>query len=187
MRMEEMKNNRKVIIGISIAMSFALLILSISLYFNYRHDLREDTRLSPGSIEEMSNEEIRTFMEQRRAEQPKVHSFYLLPFIAFIGLLVGTFVYYIMSDKLIPKEKALKKNSRIILNFLTGPERKVIETLLEKKGKVQQYELSHLPGLNKVKTHRILLNLEQKGVIHKEKLGKINKIVLNKELYEALK
>ena len=81
----------------------------------------------------------------------------------------------------------MKKNSKIILNFLTTQERKVIETLLENDGKVQQYELSHLPNLNKVKTHRILINLEQKGIIHKEKLGKINKIILNKELYNVLK
>ena len=63
----------------------------------------------------------------------------------------------------------------------------MIETLLENGGKVQQYELSRLPNLNKVKTHRILLNLEQKRIIHKEKLGKINKIVLDKELYDVLK
>ena len=58
---------------------------------------------------------------------------------------------------------------------------------MENNGKVQQYELSRLPDLNKLKTHRILLNLEQKGIIRKEKLGKINKIVLDKELYEVLK
>ena len=64
---------------------------------------------------------------------------------------------------------------------------RVVEILMENEGKVQQYELSHLPNLNKVKTHRILVNLEQKGIISKERLGKINKIVLNKELYEVLK
>ena len=111
----------------------------------------------------------------------------VLSIIAFIGLLVGTIVYYIMSDKVIRQEVSLGKNSKIILNFLTGQERKVIETLLENEGRVQQYELSHLPNLNKLKTHRILVNLEQKGIIHKEKLGKINKIVLNKELYNVLK
>ena len=135
----------------------------------------------------MSNEEIKAFLEERRATEPTFHSFYLLPFIAFIGLLIGTLVYYIMSDKIIQKEQSLQKNTKVILNFLTGQEKKVIETLMENEGKVQQYELSHLPNLNKLKTHRILINLEQKGVIHKEKLGKINKIVLNKELYDVLK
>jgi hypothetical protein len=181
------KKNRKIILGIGIIISFALLIISISLYYNYQHDLRQESKLSPETVKEMSNEEIVKFLEERRATEPTFYSFYLLPFIAFIGLLIGTIVYYIMSDKVIQQEVSLFKNSKIILKFLTGQERKVIETLLDSEGKVQQYELSHLPNLNKLKTHRILLNLEQKGIIHKEKLGKINKIVLNKELYEVLK
>jgi len=181
------KNNRKIIIGIVIIISFTLLIISISMYFDYQKDLREKSRLNPEAINDMSNEEIKDFLEQRRDTEPMFHSFYLLPFIAFIGLLVGTVVYYIMSDKVIQQEKSLKRNTKVILNFLTGQEKKVIETLLENGGKVQQYELSHLPNLNKVKTHRILFNLEQKGVIHKEKLGKINKIVLNKELFDVLR
>ncbi len=181
------KNSREIILGIGIMISFALVITSISLYFNYQHGIRQESRLNPESVEDMSIGEIKDFLEQRRNAEPTFHSFYLIPFIAFIGLLVGTVVYYIMSDKVIQQEHSLKKNTKIILNFLTTQEKKVIETLMENGGKVQQYELSHLPNLNKVKTHRILLNLEQKGIIHKEKLGKINKIVLNKELYSVLK
>lgn len=182
-----MNNNRKVIFGVGIIISFALLIMSISLYYSFEHQERTDTKLTPEIVQNMTIEEITQFLEGRQSTEPVFHSFYLLPFVGFIGLLVGTLVYYIMSEKVIIQEKSLEKNSKIILNFLTGQEKKVIETLLENDGRVQQYELSHLPNLNKVKTHRILLNLEQKGIIHKEKLGKINKIVLNKELYEVLK
>ncbi len=157
------------------------------MYFNLQHDVREESRLDHDVIDGMTHEEIKQFLTERRESQPIFHSFYLLPIIALMGLLVGTLVYYIMSDKVIQQEQSLKKNTKIILNFLTGQEKKVIETLLENNGKVQQYELSHLPNLNKVKTHRILINLEQKGIIHKEKIGKINKIVLNKELYDVLK
>ncbi len=182
-----LKGNRKVILGVGIIISFSLLIFSISMYFNYQHDQREESRLDHDAIDNMTSEEIKDFLTERRDSQPTFRSFYLFPFIAFIGLLVGTVVYYIMSDKVIQQEQSLKKNTKIILNFLSREEKKVIETLLENDGKVQQYELSHLPNLNKVKTHRILFNLEQKGVISKERLGKINKIVLNKELYEVLK
>jgi len=181
------KDNRKIILGIGIVISFALLIFSITLYFNYQHDTREESRLDHDAIASMNPEELKGYLNERRDSQPVFRSFYLMPLIGFIGLLVGTLVYYIMSDKVIQQEQSLKKNTKIILNFLTGQERKVIETLLENDGKVQQYELSHLPNLNKLKTHRILVNLEQKGIIKKEKLGKINKIVLNKELYDVLK
>lgn len=180
-------DNRNLILGIGIIVSFALLIMSISIYFSYQHDQREQSRLDPNTITDMTIDEIKQSIVAQRAAQPVFHSYYLLPFMGFIGLLVGTVIFYIMSDKVIHQEHTLKNNSKIILNFLTSPEKKVIETLLENGGKVQQYELSHLPNLNKVKTHRILLNLEQKKIIHKERLGKINKIVLDKELYEVLK
>ena len=183
----DLKNNRKIILGIGILISFALVIMSISLYFSYQYDLRQESRLNPGAIDDMSIDEIKAFLEQRRDTESSFRSFYLIPFITFIGLLVGTIVYYIMSDKAIQQEHSLKKNTKIVLNFLTPSEKKVIETLMENNGKVQQYELSRLPDLNKLKTHRILLNLEQKGIIRKEKLGKVNKIVLDKELYEVLK
>ncbi|RLG13267.1 MAG: hypothetical protein DRN71_05145 [Candidatus Nanohalarchaeota archaeon] len=179
--------NRKIILGVGIIISFALLTLSVSTYFNYQHDVRQESRLDPDAIDEMTIDEIKQLMIESREAQSIFHGFYLLPFMAFIGLLVGTVVYYLMSDKVIQQEQTLKKNTKIILNFLTRQERNVIETLIENNGKVQQYELSHLPNLNKVKTHRILVALEQKGIIRKERLGKINKIVLNDELYDVLK
>ena len=182
-----MSDNRKVVLGMGIIISFALLIFSITLYYNYQHNLRKESRLDLEEIDNITLEEHKKLQDTRRDSEEQFHSFYLLPFIAFIGLLIGTLVYYIMSDKIVQSNQSLKQNTKIILNFLTGQEKKVIETLLENDGKVQQYELSHLPNLNKLKTHRILVNLEEKGIIHKEKLGKINKIVLNKELYEVLK
>ncbi|NOQ55415.1 MAG: hypothetical protein GQ477_01270 [Nanohaloarchaea archaeon] len=182
-----LNSNRKLMLGIGIMVSFALLILSISIYFNFQHDLREQSRLDPNLIDDLTIDEIKEVIIEQRSTQPVFHSYYLLPFMGFIGLLVGTLVFYVMSDKVVQQERTLKNNTKIILNFLTSSERKMIETLLENGGKVQQYELSHLPNLNKVKTHRILLNLEQKKIIHKERLGKINKIVLDKELYDVLK
>ena len=183
----DLKGNRKIILGVGIMISFSLLMFSISMYFNYQHNQREESRLDHDAIDNMNVGEIKDYLDERRESQPVFRSFYLIPFVGFIGLLVGTLVYYIMSDKVVQQGQSLKNNSKIILNFLTTQERKVIGTLLENDGKVQQYELSHLPNLNKVKTHRILINLEQKGIVHKEKLGKINKIVLNKELYDVLK
>lgn len=181
------KNNRNLFLGIGIFISFTLIIITLNMYFNYSHDLREKTRLTPDAIDDMTIEEIKDFISKRRASEPLFHSFYLLPLVALIGMLMGVLIYYIMSDKVIQRERSLKKNTRIILNFLSGEERKVIETMMEHNGQVHQHDLSHLPNLNKLKTHRILVNLEQKGVIKKEKIGKINKIILNKDLYDVLK
>jgi hypothetical protein len=181
------KKNRKILFGIGIIIAFAFLIISASFYYNYQSSLRKEGRLSVDEVEKLSVSEIKDFLEERRTYEPKFQGYYIFPLLAFIGVLVGSLVYYFMSDRIVHKSELMKQNTKIILNFLTSEEKKVVETLLENDGKVQQYELSHLPNLNKLKTHRILLNLEQKGVIHKEKLGKINKIVLNKELFEVLK
>lgn len=183
----EVEKNRKIILAMGIIVSFALLIFSISLYYNYLHDSKKETKLTADSVMSMSQEEIIEFIEKREEEQTKFHSFYLLPFIAFIGLIIGTLIYYIMSEKVVQQEKALARNTKIILKFLSPEEKKAVELLLENNGKMQQYELSHLPGQTKIKTHRILLNLEQKGIIKKERFGKINRITLNKELYEVLR
>ncbi|MEM4756328.1 MAG: hypothetical protein QW594_04310 [Candidatus Woesearchaeota archaeon] len=43
-------------------------------------------------------------------------------------------------------------------------------------GKVQQIEITYLQGFTKVKAHRILEKLLQRGVITKETLGKVNLI-----------
>ena len=54
----EIKTNRKIILGVGIIISFALLIFSISLYFNYRHDTREESRLDIDLIDNMDKNSI---------------------------------------------------------------------------------------------------------------------------------
>ena len=181
------QENRNKVVAIGIVVSFALLVISVSLYFNIQHEERTSRRLSPEAIERMTKEEIKKHVADQQATMPTVHGYYLIPFFAFIGLFVGTVVYYVMADRIAQQEVTLAKNTRIILKFLSTLERKVVDTLLEGGGKVPQYELSHLPDLNKVKTHHILKGLEEKGVLTKEHLGKVNRIVLNAELYNVLR
>lgn len=180
------EGNKNKVLAIGLIVSFALLVISVSLYFNLEHQERTAARLTPEAVDRMSKDEIKLHLEERLGSQPWLHGYYLIPFFAFIGLFVGTVVYYIMADRIVHQETVLQKNTRIILKFLNPLERKVVDTILENGGKVQQYELSHLPNLNKVKTHRILKNLEDKGIIAKERLGKVNRVVLNRELYEVL-
>ena len=68
------KDNRKVIVGLGIVISFALLIFSISLYYTYQHEIRTGSKLSSESVESMSNEEIIEFLEERRNTEPIFHS-----------------------------------------------------------------------------------------------------------------
>ena len=116
----------------------------------------------------------------------KYHN-YLLPFIGVIGIIIGMIVYYIMSDKVNEKQKSLYKNTDIILKMLSKEQREIIQNLLNNNGKLRQYELVNLSEFNKVKIHRILRQLEEDNIIKKEKIGKINNIILNKEINNILK
>jgi len=113
--------------------------------------------------------------------------FLFLPITGFLGMLAGAIIFYFMANRVNKNINTQKKNTRIILNFLSPSEKKVIETLMSNNGQAFQYELNRITGLSRVKTHRILENLEAKGIITKEKYGKINKVILNKELFEVLK
>lgn len=178
---------RNSILALGIIIGFAMLIFSISLYFNYQYNLHEKGHLTTEMINQMSKEQIAEYMNNRESDRPFFYSFYLLPFAAFIGVIVGTIVYYVLSDKITKQEKSIKNNTKVLLSFFTSHERNIINKLLENNGKASQIEFSYLPNMNKVKTHRIINTLENKGIIFKEKVGKINRIVLKKEIFDVLK
>jgi len=177
-----MATNRKIILALSIVMLFSLITVMFTLYIQSRRP----SRLDPIVFEEMTTEEIIDYFQERQSSRP-VPMFYFIPVIGFSGLLVGTLVYYILSEKIIIKEKQLEGNTKIILKLLDSKEKFIIEKLLEENGKVHQSELNYLPGMTKVKAHRILEKLKTRGIIKKEKLGKINMIRLEDSIYESLK
>ena len=65
-------------------------------------------------------------------------------------------------------------------------EKKVVNKLIEQKGSVLQSEISRLESMGKVKTHRIVKDLERKGIIIIEKYGNTNRITLAENLSKIL-
>ena len=76
--------------------------------------------------------------------------------------------------------------TKIILNFLSYNEKKVINKLIEQKGTALQSEISRMESLGKVRTHRIVKDLERKGLIVVEKYGNTNQITLTEKLSKIL-
>ena len=76
--------------------------------------------------------------------------------------------------------------TKTILNFLSYNEKKLINKLIEQKGTALQSEISRIEGLGKVKTHRLVKDLERKGVITVEKYGNTNRINLSDNLKKIL-
>ena len=166
-----MKKNLKLIIALIIVVLFFYIIFAISnLYVN-------------------ANSSVCTTLQEGYScphqEQLNILST-ATPIIASLALLAGALVFYLMSEKVEKKEKDLKKNTEVLLKFLSPDEKKLINLLIENNGKILQAELTRLPEMSKVKSHRTVLRLMDKGVIEKETLGKTNIIKFTKEIKEGL-
>ncbi|MFA5745424.1 MAG: hypothetical protein WCX82_02135 [archaeon] len=206
-----MNIKKNVILGIVILVAFLLLVLSVYFYISAQDKIGRErifdgngpmTQQTPKFVAlcdsntdnatcEIQQQKTRETLDNefKKSKRPFIFEYhkYLIPLAAFIGLLFGMIVFWAMSEKVNKTEKHLINNTELVLKMLPSTHRKLIQTLLENRGSVRQYELIQLTKLNKLKVHRILRDLEDDDIIKKEKIGKVNNIILNKEIYEILK
>jgi len=71
---------------------------------------------------------------------------------------------------------------KVMLKFLNYNENRIIKKLIENEGYILQSEISRMPNMGKVKAHRVLQDLETKGIIKKESYGKTNRIILDETI-----
>ncbi|MBS3748551.1 MAG: hypothetical protein KGY65_01015 [Candidatus Thermoplasmatota archaeon] len=71
---------------------------------------------------------------------------------------------------------------KTMLKFLNYNENRVIKKLIENKGSILQSDISRMPNMGKVKAHRVLQDLETKGIIKKESYGKTNRVILDETI-----
>jgi hypothetical protein len=102
--------------------------------------------------------------------------------MGFFGVSSGLVLYSILNATIEKQEKVAKTNMGIINKFLGGDEREIIALLVSKEGMTTQSEIAKLPGMSRLKAHRLVKKLEGRGIIHVEKYGKINMIRLVDEL-----
>lgn len=65
-----------------------------------------------------------------------------------------------------------------IVKTLSDEERKVIEVLIAHDGKYLQKYIRNQAGLSRLKTHRILARLAERGIVMLEKTGNTNQVLL---------
>ena len=70
----------------------------------------------------------------------------------------------------------------VLLRALEGDERKAVELIATRGGRILQNELVNSLDFSKAKTSRVLMNLEKRGVITKKKYGLTNCISIADEL-----
>lgn len=110
----------------------------------------------------------------------------LVPVFILSGIIIGAMVFFFMTAKLDNKKKDLEQAAKVIVQFLNSDEKKVVEKIIRENGKVLQSEITRIEGLGKVKSHRILQKLLDRGVIEIEGHGKTNIVRFSKPVQEAL-
>jgi DNA-binding transcriptional ArsR family regulator len=178
--------NKKTIIIFAVLLSFILLITSTMLFISAQQKInRSERNIDVTTIDLYTIDELK----EQILDKPEKSNllFYLIPISAFFGLFVGLLIYYLLSDEITKKDKNINIKNKTILNLLSDHEKKIIEKILENDGKIRQYELTYIEGISKVKVHRLILKLEENGIIKKEKIGKVNNLVLDKDIYYMLK
>ncbi len=109
----------------------------------------------------------------------------IITLLSSAGIAVG-----IVLSNVITQGEEIKKqeiDTLPFLDFLESDERMIILKLIENKGRIPQAKLNKLDGFSRVKVHRTIEKLKAKGIILKERTGKVNKIILNSKYNLLLK
>ncbi|MFA6530397.1 MAG: hypothetical protein WCT31_01610 [Candidatus Micrarchaeia archaeon] len=160
-----MDKNAKIVLGIGIIVGFVVLVALLVLSY---------ITVSDG----MNPNPISSFIMGHHVEFMIVTSF--------LGILVGAGVYYLLKEEVAQKEIAVCNSAMLVMKFLSKEEREIIELISEKEGMTTQAEISKLPGMTRLKAHRIVGKMEKKGLVFVEKYGKVNMVRLVNELKDAL-
>ncbi|VVB66336.1 Winged helix-turn-helix DNA-binding protein [Candidatus Gugararchaeum adminiculabundum] len=110
---------------------------------------------------------------------------YHIQFMVLMGLFglgSGLLIYTILNSTIEKQKKAAKTNLDIIMKFLSEQDQEILELLQKKGGMTTQSEIAKLPGMTRLKAHRVVKKLEDSGIIHIEKYGKINMLRIVDEL-----
>lgn len=102
--------------------------------------------------------------------------------IALAGVVVGATGMGLLSSELRQKTQSLKENTQVLISFLTTEEKACIHLLLEKQGKCYQHELAKLPGLTRLKAHRLVQRLQDRKLIVVHEMGKARLLELSPSL-----
>ncbi|HLD18525.1 MAG TPA: MarR family winged helix-turn-helix transcriptional regulator [Candidatus Nanoarchaeia archaeon] len=124
-------------------------------------------------------------------ERPQPISWLVILPIAFIAAVIGISFVILRNKPKKPVSKAEKTKSEMPqqdkskilekIGLMNVKEKQVLEIIVD-KGEANQYELKAKLGLTKSNLSKIIKNLEMKGLVKRERHGKINKIYPGEKL-----
>jgi uncharacterized membrane protein len=109
----------------------------------------------------------------------EVPLYYFIPLTSAISVFVGVWTYYLLSESEAENKEECKREEREkikeLINRLLSEKERAVYNSFEKETK--QSEISKKLNLSRVETHRILKRLEEKGLIKRERKGKIINVI----------
>ena len=100
------------------------------------------------------------------------------------GIVIGASSFYLLDRELKETKVSLQTNTQLILSLLAPEEKAFIQFLVDRKGEAFQSELGKLPGMNRLKAHRIVRRLADRKIIQVESFGKVNRVKLTPSIQE---
>lgn len=104
------------------------------------------------------------------------------------GVNVGVVLLFVLAGIIVIFYYFWSKNRRKggdvkrVFSVLKDDERKVIDVILQKGDRCKQRDIVHLTDYSKAKVSRIMGELEDRGIISRERIGRTNRIILNDNL-----
>ena len=148
----------------------AILIVGVALLGAYWYVYMCKEKLTPEEAACHTSQKVMPFVDA-------------VPFIVLAAILAGALTFYLLSPK--PQDALSIHGSgfnKAALKFLHGDERIIITRLMEKNGEALQSELTNLNGMTKVRSHRAVKRLANRGVVEVQQKGKTNIVKLSREM-----
>jgi len=103
-----------------------------------------------------------------------------------VALIFGFVWSQVLASELKKQRKESKEYLNAALQFMEPIERQVVEFLLKKNGLSTQADVSRLQGMSRVKAHRVVHDLESRGLIDVVPHGKVRELRLKENITELL-
>ncbi len=106
--------------------------------------------------------------------------------IGLLGIGIGMASFYLLSQELQASQQTVQNQSALLLSFLNPLEKECVLFLVKNNGVSYQSNLSMLPGMTRLKAHRIVAKLHERKIIHISSHGKANQLTLSDEWKKSL-
>ncbi len=153
---------RSAFVAIVVILIFVTIVVSIESWYLTTHGMMN----GPG-------------MGQMMGAMSQASILWLIIVGCVIGI-VSVFAYYLTFPEIKSPPHEVKDSGSydVVLRFLKEDEKKVVEVLRNSGNESLQKDIAKQTGLSKIKTHRVIARLAERGVVKAQRHGRTNRIRL---------